>query len=387
MVNELTPKKIKLMFCIDFIYYSTEGTESQLIKLINNFDHDKYELYLLCLRNTPWIQENKKHLKCSVTALNYNEINHKDPRNFVAFWRAVSHMKKIAPDIVVTFFKVSYILGVIAAHLAGVKSVISTRRDYGLWLDNRSIYALRFANRFVCAIVTNSQKVKELTCSKEHYDCSKVYVIYNGIEAEEFTFSSGTDLSLKMSIGIPLDNKVVGIVAGLRRMKNHKTFLGAAKRILQVRSDVSFVIIGDGPLRSELDNYAKDCGIRQDVFFLGWQTDIPRYLSLFDVGVNCSSNEGLSNAIIEYMAAGVPAIVSDAGGNTELIQHGVNGYVFDLGDDSRLAEYIIRLLSDKNTRTLFSSRSKEVIIERFRMDKMLHQYDTLFTNLVKTYSE
>lgn len=383
MANNSMTKKIKLMFCIDYIDGSTGGTENQLIKLINYLNHEKYDLYLLCLRNTPWLEENKSKLKCTVTAFNYNELSHGDFRNFISFWMAVNHMKKVIPDIMIVFFPTSYILGVIAARLAGVKIIMSTRRDYGLWLENKGIYALRLSNRFVHGIITNSQKVKELTCLKEHYDRSKVRVIYNGIEAERFSHSSDTDLSLKASIGIPLSNKVIGIVAGLRPMKHHATFLNAAKRVLKIISDVSFVLIGDGPLRGELGKYATYLGIGKSVHFLGWQTDIPRYLSLLDIGANCSANEGLSNAIMEYMAAGVPTIVSDAGGNTELIEHGVNGYVFELDDDTQLAEYIISLLKDKDTSNLFSSRSKEIMKERFGIDKMLNEYDILFTNLLK----
>jgi glycosyltransferase involved in cell wall biosynthesis len=371
------------MFCIDFIYYDTGGTENQLIKMINNLDQEKYELYLLCLRSTPWLEANRSRLKCTITAFNYNEFEHGDPRNLKTIWNTLKYMRKVGPDIVVTFFKVSYILGVLAARLAGVKAIISTRRDYGLWLDDKGIYLLRFANRFVRGIVANSLQVKDLTCSKEHFDHLKVHVIYNGIEAKKFAVASGVDLSLKASVGIPLNNKVIGIVAGLRSMKRHKIFLNAAKKVLEARTDVSFAIIGDGPLRDELDNYAKALGIRQNIYFLGWQTDMPHYLSLIDIGVNCSANEGLSNAIMEYMASGIPCIVSDAGGNSELITNGINGYTFKLDNVDELAERILLLLDDEQKQKDFASKSMTKIIKQMTMETMISSYETYFDKIVE----
>jgi glycosyltransferase involved in cell wall biosynthesis len=374
--------KLKLLICIDFIYTDTAGTENQLIKLINNLDHNKYEIYLLCLKNTLWLENNKSMLNCSVTAFNYNEHNHKDTRNLLVMWKTIKHMKTVKPDIVISFFKVSYILGVIAARLAGIKYIISTRRDYGLWIDAKGIYLLKFANRFVHSIITNSYKVKELTCLVEKYDSDKVHVIYNGLDFNEFENESNTIVADKIAYGIPANNKVVGILAGLRPMKHHDCFFKAAKRVLYLRQDVSFVIIGDGILRPYLENYTKELGIEENTHFLGWQNNISRFLSFFDIGVNCSSNEGLSNAIMEYMAKGVPCIVSDAGGNTELISNNVNGFVFPLDDDYTLANLIVTLLNERNKCCEFALKSRLKIKSNMTVEKMITEYERYLTSLL-----
>jgi glycosyltransferase involved in cell wall biosynthesis len=381
MGNKPVAKKIKLMFCIDYLYASTGGTENQLIKLINNMDQDKYELYLLSLRNTPWLEQNKSGLKCSVTALDYNQFNHKDPRNLISIWEIFRTMKRICPDIVITFFKISYILSVISARLAGVKYIISTRRDYGLWLDPRGIHLINFANLFVHSIITNSNKVKELTCKEEKIDPSRVHVIYNGLDLKEFSQSEGASESDKISYGIPVNHKVVGILAGLRSMKNHDCFLKAAKRVSQARPDVSFAIIGDGPLRASLEESTRELGIKERVFFLGWKKDISRILSIVDIGVNCSSNEGMSNAIMEYMASGVPCIVSDAGGNSELITHNINGYTFPVNDDNSLSRHIITLLDDAEKSREFAMQSRVKIESHMTVEKMIAEYDSYFDSI------
>ena len=375
-------KKVKIMFVIDFIYKTTGGTENQLVKLINNLDSDKYEIYLLSLRNTPWIIENRNKLKSEVKAFNYNVFNHKDLGNIISFFKITKYIKEVNPDILLTYFRTSYILGTFAARLAGIGNIISTRRDYGLWLDDkRYIYILKLANKFVRGIIVNSHAVKELTSRKEKFDDSRIYVIYNGIDIDNFKHNGNSRESLKQKLGIPLNHCVVGIVAGLRPMKRHVTFLKAAERILKEKNNKHFVIVGDGPLRKDLEELSKELGIYEHIHFVGWQRDVISYLSIFDIGVNCSSNEGLSNAIMEYMAYGIPCIVSRAGGNEELIKNGVNGLTFELDNDEHLANMVIMLLENDKMKKEFVESSRKIIENEFSVERMIENYDRLFGSI------
>ena len=110
----------------------------------------------------------------------------KNPINIFLFILMVMHIARVRPDIVMTFFPLSNILGVIASRLAGSNTIISTRRDYGLWLNKWRIYPLRFANMFVKRIITNSNKVKELVSVEEKFDSSRIDVICNGLEVGSF---------------------------------------------------------------------------------------------------------------------------------------------------------------------------------------------------------
>jgi glycosyltransferase involved in cell wall biosynthesis len=175
---------------------------------------------------------------------------------------------------------------------------------------------------------------------------------------------------------------VVGIVAGLRPMKQHKTFIRAACRVLEANPNVEFVVVGDGPLRDELETFTADLGINGRIHFVGWQGNVYRFLSIFDIGVNCSANEGLSNAIMEYMACGVPCIVSRAGGNEELIENGVNGHTFELGNDAELARLILTLLEDTKKQEEFAGESRRIIRTRFGMDSMIRNYDSYFDRIL-----
>ncbi len=112
---------------------------------------------------------------CPVFALDYDIYHHANPKNLLVCLRLIRLLKEVKPHIVICFFKISYIVGVLCAFWAGARQIISTRRDYGLWLDGRSEFLLRVANRYVKKIVTNSENVKQLTGTKERYPIKKNY--------------------------------------------------------------------------------------------------------------------------------------------------------------------------------------------------------------------
>ena len=151
--------RIRVLFIIDFLAARVGGTENQLLTMIEHLNKEKYDLHLLTLRDTEWIRENGQDLDCSVSVLHV--VKFKNPFHVANLLRMVPRIKEIGPDVVMTFFPVSNVWGVILARMAGVRAVYSTRRDYGLWLARRDTFLLKLANRYVKGIVTNSEQVKE----------------------------------------------------------------------------------------------------------------------------------------------------------------------------------------------------------------------------------
>ncbi len=381
MTGQNNKRKIKIVFVMDFIFGNTGGTENQVIKILNNLDKNKFDLTLLCLKNTPWLSENLKNIKCRVLSLRYNINRHLNLKNFLVFIQLINRLKEIKPNIVITIFPTSYIIGVLAAKFAGVKKILSTRRDYGLWLNKKNKIPLKIANRYLSGIITNSRLVADLVIEKEKIPADMVDVIYNGIVTDQSRVNENELNDLSKKYKIPDNKKIIGILAGLRPMKNHQTLFQAAVKIKSTCSDIIYLIIGDGARRAELESMVKELGLPQEVFFLGWQQDIKKILSLFDLDVNCSGNEGLSNAIMEYMAYGVPCIVSDSGGNTELIEDQVNGLVFKTGDENELAEKILYLLDNKSIKEQFIKKSKEIINAQFAINTMVGHYENYFLKM------
>jgi len=139
-------------------------------------------------------------------------------------------------------------------------------------------------------IVTNSLQVKELTTRVEGVREDRIEVIPNGIELARFS-GLRRDHGLKQSLGIPADARVVGIVANFRPMKRHETFLRAAREILKIRKNVHFVLLGEAFLegrQEQLETLAQSEGVRSQTHFVGRLPNVLRYLSIMDIGVNCS---------------------------------------------------------------------------------------------------
>jgi len=372
-------KRMKITFIIDILDSDLGGTENQLIKMINGIDKKKFEVELICFDNHPWFEANAKTLDCDSRVIAINRF--KKAYTYMNFLRLVSHLRKDKPDVLHTFFPAGNTLGVFAGRLAGVRNIVSSRRDYGEWMLGPYLFTTKVANRFVKRIIANSYMVKELTESKELVSGGKVAVIYNGINTDLFV-NMKPDLSFKKKLRIPERNKVVGIVANFRPMKHHYTFIRAAAEILKTRKDVDFILVGTGQLREDTERLAASLDISERVHFAGPQNNVRPYLSIMDAGVNCSEGEGLSNAVMEYMAAGVPAVVSNAGGNPDLITHDVNGYVFELDDHRSLASFILRLLDDKATRDRFTKNALEKIRREMSLTAILSEYENFYQRLV-----
>lgn len=374
--------KTRLVYIIDIIAGECGGTESQLIKLINGINKDLFETYLICLDTSKWFQANYSMFECSSKVIMIN--NFKSLSTYFNFIKLVKFMKYFKTDIVHTFFPVANIVGVIAARLAGVRSIISSRRDYGEWMNRNYLFATRLANKYVKKIITNSNYVSELTKQQEAVCDGKIEVIYNGIDLNKFNCIK-KNYNLKQQLSIPENDKVVGIVANFRPMKHHHTFIMAAHEILRINNNISFLLVGGPvgslPIMDTIKALGESLHLKDKLYFVGLQQNIIPYLSIMDVGVNCSEKEGLSNSIMEYMAASIPCAVSSAGGNPDLIVDNINGYTFELDDYRTLAKLILKLLYDEEIRNVFINNSSIKIQKEMSLKAMISNYENLYFNL------
>jgi polysaccharide deacetylase family protein (PEP-CTERM system associated) len=375
-------RPIRLVLMIDRIGSDLAGTENQLLKLIIGLDRERFEVHLVCFDETPWFNNNRARFNCTLHVVHLKRFRRLG--TYLNFFRLVRLLRRLEPDVVHTFFPVANIVGVLAARLAGVRRIVSSRRDYGEWMLRHYLLATRFANRFVSSIVTNSQRVKELTETIEKVPADRIEVIYNGIDLDAFR-DLRRDEALKRSLGIPASNSVVGFVANFRLMKRHETFIRAAAEVLKRRNDVDFVLLGEGFIKGrqeELEALARTLGVRERLHFVGRSPEVLRYLSFMDVGVNCSYGEGLSNAVMEYMAAEVPCIVSDSGGNPDLISADIHGAMFKVDDHAGLAAEIIRLLDDTQRRARYVAAARRRMETEMSLPAMLRAHEGFYRRLI-----
>ncbi len=177
------------------------------------------------------------------------------------------------------------------------------------------------------------------------------------------------------------ERRLVTIVANLQHpVKDHPTFLRAAARVCAEVPDVAFVIAGEGKLREGLRELAAQMGLEREVFFIGRCEKVAELLSVSDVCALSSTAEGFSNAILEYMAAARPVVVTDVGGAREAVIEGETGYIVSARDDRQMAERMIELLRDPERAREMGKRGSSIVEEKFSCERHL-------TNTLGLYSE
>jgi len=263
-----------------------------------------------------------------------------------------------------------------AARMAGVAVVLGSHRQLGDLLTRAQFWAQLMAFRMCDRVLCNSRAAAERLRQAGLPD-RKLEVIPNGLSQELFE---------PCAPAIPRRPGVVriGMIARMNDpVKNHAAFLRAAARAILKLPEVEFLLVGDGPLRPGLEAMAHDLGIAGKVIFAGERHDIPALLSSMDVSVLISSSESLSNVILESMAAGVPVVTTDVGGNPELVRDGETGLLVPPGDEGRLVDAILRLALEPALRGHFGQRSEEFARSNFHIDTICRRYEQLYLSLLE----
>jgi glycosyltransferase involved in cell wall biosynthesis len=367
----------KIVFLIDTIESPSAGTEKQLLMLISNLDLSMIKPYLCVLRGSRWLS--KDFDLCESYNIDFKSF--KKATSYVSLCRFVRWLKKEQIDIVQTYFADGNKVGVFAAKLAGVRHIISTRRNQGYWHNWLEVKALHYLNGWVTCFLANSEDTKKWLCSSENVDVSRVRVIYNSVELDAFGRSSSAQrIEFRSNYGFPSRSVVVGIVANLRPVKNIDLFLKAAKRVVREFPLARFVVVGDGPERKRLESYCEELILNEYVVFMGGRLDVSEILGCIDVGVLCSRSESLSNSLIEYMAASLVVVCTDVGGARELVLDGDNGYVVGVEDFDGLALRLLSVLKSES-RLAMGMRGREIAEKLFAKDKIFIEYKQLYDGM------
>jgi glycosyltransferase involved in cell wall biosynthesis len=372
--------RIKIAYLIDTIQLDTAGTEKQLIELINRLDKACFETHLICLKNSAWINQNE--LPCEVSVLHYNGLLKLSFAMVIKrFLRLLDHKRF---DIVQTFFEDSIFVGYLGKLLTPIPPVLlSSRRDMGLggeepWYHALYGKVLPFINRGFDAIVTNGGAIKEYVTKRERIPLSKVKVINNGVT-----------IPVHMEAKPPIFKEIksdlwMGIVANLKPVKRIDVFLKAFAHLKRVCNSINIhaVILGEGLERAKLVALVGELNLSSSVHFMGSVKNVTAYLQNLDIAVLCSDKEGFPNAILEYMACGLPVIATDVGGNPELVDH-TNGFCFPPNDPESLGEALVKLAFSPALRKKMGANSLEKVREKYTWDKIIKEWEEYYRSLIQ----
>lgn len=300
----------------------------------------------------------------------------------VGLAKLIRFIRKEKFDIVQTYLFSENILGVIAAKLAGVKIVITGRRDTGMLCQGgfQHILAYRITNLFVAKIICVSEAVKRVVLEKERVDQDKVEVIYNGVDVSKFVHRP-LSIVHRRSLGIEDNDLVVGMIANFSWIKGHEVLLKAAPDIIKAFPNVKFILIGDGPLLESYKLQAISYKLKDQFIFLGKREDIPELLSITDVSLNLSYSEGMSNTILESMASGVPVVATAVDGNLETVNKDT-GILVRAKDPLVTAQAIVKLLKDEALRKKLGNNARKIVEEKFDSRIMIKKMEELYKKLL-----
>lgn len=260
----------------------------------------------------------------------------------------------------------------IAAKIAGVKNVIYRR---GSAIPIRDTFLNRFIfGHLVTYVIANSEETRRTIVlnNPEIFDQSRIRVIYNGIDLDEFA-KSGHQLLYSPENG----EYLIGNSGRLVYQKGQKYLIDLALILKQKGMRFKILVAGDGALREELQQYARELDVQDNIIFLGFVKDIRAFMEQLDVFVLTSLWEGFGYVIAEAMACGKPVVAFDNSSNPELVKNGENGFLVPFPDINSFAIRVENLLVNKDLRLNMGEKSKEILNNKFTIDKTVEKLEKL----------
>jgi glycosyltransferase involved in cell wall biosynthesis len=166
-------------------------------------------------------------------------------------------------------------------------------------------------------------------------------------------------------------------------VKGHPWLIASAPAVVHEFPSARFVLAGDGEQRPRFEQQVAKLALEQNFLFLGRRTDIPKILACCDIAVLPSRAEGLPNAVLEYMAAGLPTVASRVGGNSELIENGVTGLLVPSEDSAALSDALLALLRDRELARRMAQSGQQFTIRNFSFERLVREVDELYSELLK----
>ena len=360
------------------------GAESQAVLLARLLlEHGRYGVHMACLHRRGVLLDEAEQLGLGEIP-EFPLTSFYDRNMVVQLRRFASFVKEREISIAHSQDFYMNVFGILGAALARVPVRIAFWGETGEARTNAQRFLQRRAFHFAHAIHANSERVKKYLLD-DGVPAKKIAVVYNGLDLERVTpppdFRRDEALA---AFGLPQDNRrFVTIVANLRSdVKDHPMFLRAAQRVRAAVPEAAFVVAGEGELLGPMRALAAQLGLQDDVFFTGRCERVAELLALSDVCVLSSKSEGFSNAILEYMGAARPVVVTDVGGAREAVVDGETGYLVAPGDDEAMAARIISLLRDPAGARSMGERGRRILEQKYSSRAQLENTEALYDRLL-----
>jgi len=298
--------------------------------------------------------------------------------------RLVLFIRSRDPTVVHFFLPEAYIIGGIAVLPSRAPRRVMSRRSLNYYQSRRPLLAAleRRLHPTMDIVLGNSMRVVRQLHDDEGAPLAGLGLIYNGVDTERFA-PGIVDIAYRDTLGLPRDALVITIVANLIGYKGHGDLLaGLAGIKADMPENWRLAIVGrDDGEGAALEILAARSGLQDHVVFMGERDDTAMILAISDIGVNTSHEEGFSNAVLEGMAAALPMVVTDVGGNPEAVFDGQTGFVVPPRSPSELGQAIALLAADTRLRQKMGRLGRERVLANFSAEVCLGHYARLYRDL------
>lgn len=354
------------------------GAEKQLCLLADGLKRRGVDVHVCALtRSGPRAKELER------AEVPLHEIHKRWKLDLGAYRRLHKLIRQLQPDIVHTWLFAANAYGRKAAFASRVPVVIAGERCVDPWKSWELTIDRRLARRTTC-IAVNSSGIREFYVERG-LPADKFRVIPNAIDVEtrgSETSPAEARQEILQELGLADDTRLIVAVGRLWPQKRYKDLIWAADLLKVIRDDVHLLIAGEGPQRWRLERFRRQVQIEDRVHFLGQREDIPRLLAAADCYWLGSGYEGQSNSLMEAMAMGLPAVVSDIPGNRDLVEDQVSGLMAPVGSRDEFARQTNVLLDDDELAARLGRAARERMASEFSLDKMVERHYSMYAELL-----
>ncbi len=354
------------------------GLENGLVNLINHMPTERYRHAIVCMTESTEFRTRIRRSDVEVF-----ELHKKPGHDLGLYWRLWKLLRQLRPAIVHTR-NIGTLECQAIAMFAGVKARVHGEHGRDMSdLHGRNVRYIRFRRimkSFLSHTIAVSQDLFAWLIDTIGARRDSVTQIYNGVDMEKFQPRAAQARDVLPAGFAGPDAVVVGTVGRLSGEKDQATLVRAFVDATIQASGVPLrlVLIGDGPLRGDLENLIRDSGVIDQVWMAGNRKDVPDLLRALDIFVLPSLGEGISNTILEAMACGVPVVATRVGGNPELVHDGRTGYLVAPANPTQMARAITHYATHQNDARAHGAAGRERVVRDFSMDNMVARYMAVY---------